>query len=303
MKKSLILTFVFAAISFAGAFAQNIDKNSACWQGLTKEYNALIADRLDEKKQLIKTDADAFEAKLSKLKADWIKAQQGGVTQQECEAQRVGIKNLKAELDKMHAAAPAVAATPNPSDAWTKDQRAEITKCISDLVGAFKTANSLYSANSTIKLTAGDRKRYQATYRALYDDKYATSSWAKTYPDAMKQCNAQKPAIRKLHEDLRNLIDDTRLDQGQTADSMLRTCRLGYLTAYAELVKSYNDNFQHLSTRPKTQKKFSELKASWPPAYTEEDISNKDCTAKTQLITESDRAILLFSRNTGDLDK
>jgi hypothetical protein len=135
--KKLVLIAALGICATSTAFAQNIDKNSACWQGLSKEYNALLTDRATDNKNIDKAEAAAFDVKLNKLKADWGKAQQGGVTQKECEDQRTGIKALNVDLNKMQAAANS---SPSACIAEFKKVAAESDKIFADGV-AKKTIN------------------------------------------------------------------------------------------------------------------------------------------------------------------
>ncbi|MEY4295022.1 MAG: hypothetical protein RLY82_710 [Pseudomonadota bacterium] len=184
--KKLVLIAALGICATGSAFAQNIDKNSACWQGLTKEYNALIADRTKDTKNIDKSEAAAFDAKLNKLKADWGKAQQGGVTQKECEDQRTGIKALNVDLNKMQAAANS---SPSACIAEFKKVAAESDKIYADGI-----AKKTISGNEAVAYKRRDVALQKQFNDAVADKKLSLAECN----GLLKSANDEKMAVTKM---------------------------------------------------------------------------------------------------------
>jgi hypothetical protein len=224
--KKLVLIAALGICATGSAFAQNINPNSACWQGLTKEYNALTTDRAKDTKNIDKAEAATFDTKLSALKAAWTKAQQGGVTQKECEDQRAGIKNLQTDLDKMQAASPAQ----------------ELTACRVELDKEYKFLVTDHAAGVKAKKMSKDEEtEYQKTMDGL------KTQWAVAMKDGanLKECTDQRAGVKTAQ---------VRLNEMQAVNGKVHAC----FDEYKKTAKEADE----IVAKGKTAKKISDKEAA-----------------------------------------
>jgi hypothetical protein len=258
--KKLFLIAALGICATGTAFAQNIDKNSACWQGLAKEYNALLADRKTDATNINKAEAAAFETKLNTLKADWTKSQQGGVTQQECTAQRASISNLQKELDKMQAA-PVVAVKPAAPE--------DLKGCRVDLDKEYKALVADHAAGlKAKKMSKKEEEDYQKTMTAL------KTKWTEALKDgaSVKECTDQRAAIKTAQAELNEM---------QAVNGKVHVC----FDEFKKTAKETDD----IVAKGKTAKKISDkeaeaykkrdahLDAGLKKAMSNDKLSQKEC--------------------------
>jgi hypothetical protein len=264
--KKLVLIAALGICATSSAFAQNIDKNSACWQGLTKEYNALLSDRNKDVKNIDKAEAAAFDVKLNKLKADWGKAQQGGVSQKECEDQRAGIKTLNVDLNKMQAAANS---SPSACVAEFKKVSAESDKIYADGI-AKKTINPQEAASYKARDVA-----LQKQFNASVADKKLTLAECN---GLLKSANDEKMAVTKMAA---ATPAGATPSSAAAIDPKMTACRADldkeYKAVQADYTKGVADKKIDTKEAGDFKAKIDNLRGKWSAAQ-QGGVSMQECT-------------------------